>query len=99
MCIRDSNYSECKGLYNTASYFGVNKSSFIWAGRAENYKIVLIIGAIILLVFIILLITSFLKVEKDDVRQDERTINRDTYIKLTELNKMLDEGLISQEEF
>lgn len=89
-------YNSADSMYGTASYFGKNKTSDIWEGYMSNYKTVLIVGLIILLIGIILLISSFMMKDKD---VSISAVDSKASTKLIDLQNMLNSGLITQEEF
>lgn len=89
-------YNSADSMYGTASYFGKNKTSDIWEGYMSNYKTVLIVGLIILLIGIILLISSFMMKDKD---VSISAVDLKASTKLIDLQNMLNSGLITQEEF
>ena len=89
-------YNSADSMYGTASYFGKNKTSDIWEGYMSNYKTVLIVGLIVLLIGIILLISSFMMKDKD---VSISAVDSKAYTKIIDLQNMLDSGLITQEEF
>ena len=81
-----------------------SKSIDAWSGHADNYKIMLIIGAVILVVGIILLVSGFVSgSNRQDVHSVTVTNELDNKSNLTERLMKLDElkysGLISQEEY
>lgn len=89
-------YDSADSMYGTASYFGKNKTSDLWEGYMSNYKIVIIVGLIILLVGIIVLISGYMISNKENISTSNITNSSD---KLIDLQKMLDSGLITQDEY
>lgn len=101
-------YHGAKTMFNAASAAelfsgGDPKASDIWEGYMGNYRIVLIIGLVILTVSIILLISGIIsgsantfvtdgssKVDKNDINIEE---------KLTEINNLLEKNLITNDEY
>ena len=86
--------------------FGGNSSDSIdlWSGRADNYKIVLIVGAVILVVGIILLVSGFVSGNKgQEIRETARVSNvpdkDDLFARLKKLDELKNSNLISQEEY
>lgn len=69
----------------------------IWKDKADNYKTMIIICAVVLLVSIILLISSLLK--DKDTRVTSSNINNSTQHKLKELEQIYKDNLISKEEY
>lgn len=90
-------YDSAKSMYRTASWFGENKTSDIWAGYASNYKTILIVGAVILLIGIIILIAGFLGNDGNKAKGD--IVSNNASQKLLELKKLKEDNLITQEEF
>ena len=80
-----------------------SKSIDIWSGHADNYKIVLIIGAVILVVGIILLVSGFVSGSKGQevhpVVMTNDSDKRDLTERLKKLDELKNSGLISQEEY
>lgn len=89
-------YNSANMMYETASYFGENKTSDIWDSDMSNYKIVIIVGLIILLIGIIALISGYMIKDKENTYMGIKSSSSD---KLTDLQKMLDSGLITQDEY
>lgn len=97
-------FKDAKGFYRATSYFGENSSSKIWSGEMDNYKIVLIIGAVILIVGIIVLISGLMQEQNNNTSNTGSNSQNiqgqdDMYKKLSDLKKMKDDGLITNEEF
>ncbi len=95
-------YNDAKSMYKASSWFGKTDSSQIWSGHMQNYKIYIIIGGIILVVFVIFAIAGV--VNSKDKSSNSLTLsdlqrNISVSDKMKELKIMLDNGLISQEEF
>lgn len=65
----------------------------IWGERTNNYKLMTIICAIILLISVILLISSLLK-SKDNIQTSNTTQS-----KLQELEQIYKNNLITEEEY
>lgn len=90
-------YDSADSMYGTASYFGENKTSELWEGYMSNYKIVLIVGLIILLIGIIILVSGFMLSSKESGTYSNNVTNSSD--RLIDLQKMLDSGLVTQEEY
>lgn len=79
------------------------KSIRIWEGYSNNYKLILIIGAIILIIGIILLISGLMSgsnVEPNIEPVSDNTVNDvDISDRLKTIDNLRAEGLISQEEY
>lgn len=90
-------YDSANTMYKTASYFGENKTSDRWDGYMSNYKIFIIVGLIVLLIGVIILISGFISSNTDSQMHEKVELN--TSIRLVELQKMLDDRLITQDEF
>ena len=84
-------YNYCISFFKASGYI-----TTIWRDRANNYKIMIIVCAIVLLVSIILLISYLLKDKNTVINQD---INNSTYSKLQELEQIYKNGLISKDEY
>lgn len=102
----DGARSMAKALNAGDHLFGGNSSDSIdlWSGRADNYKLVLIIGAVILVVGIILLISGFVSGNKgqeikETVRIPDDSDKSDLADRLKKLDELKNSNLISQEEY
>lgn len=95
-----SKYNYAKSMYKASSWFGETDSSNIWNGYMSNYKIFIIVGAIILVIFAILAITGIINLRnRDDNSIGLAENNITTSQKLSELKQMMNDGLITKEEF
>lgn len=96
-----SKYKNAKDAYKAASWFGETESSKLWNGYMNNYKIFIIVGAIILVIFLILAIAGMINSNTKDTNTIYLKDKDNTSIsdKVGELKKMLDGNLITQEEF
>lgn len=83
-------YNYCISLFNASGFI-----TTLWKNRANNYKIIIIACAIVLLVSIILLISSFLK----DKNKYPSQITTSTQSKLKELEQIYKNNLITEEEY
>lgn len=101
----DESQSMIRALEAGDDLFGgsSSKSIDIWSEHADNYKIVLIIGAVILVVGIILLISGFVSGSKAQDVHPVSAANESDKGNLADRLKKLDElkstGLISEEEY
>lgn len=101
----DGARSMAKALNAGDHLFGGNSSDSIdlWSGRADNYKLVLIVGAVILVVGIVLLVSGFISGNKGQEIHPVVTANGSDKGDLPERLRKLDElksaGLITQEEY
>lgn len=90
-------YQSANVMYKTSKAVGV--SADIWDSHMSDYKIYIIIGAIVLLIGAIVLISGFLVQGK----QNQFTVSQEkegsTSEKLAELQKMLNANLISKDEY
>lgn len=103
------NYKNARGFYRALNYFGPSNSasSGIWSDRMDNYKIVLIVGAIILVVSIILLLASPNSSTTNNTQtfsdtnnlSEENVSSKDAYARLSQLESMRKDGLITEEEY
>lgn len=97
-----SNYNNAKDAYKAASWFGETDTSQRWSGYMDNYKIFIIVGAIILAVFLILAIAGIINTttkSTSGISLPEIQNNVSVSEKVSELKKMLDNNLITQEGF
>lgn len=94
-------YDAAAGQYRASEEFGHVNSADIWSGHMSNYKICIIIGAIVLLIGIIILIAGFLAAGNSQVNENEnvKENNKTASQRLKELQEMRNENLITQEEF
>lgn len=98
------NYSNAKAmvkaLVDSDILFGTTsiKSESIWLDKMSNYKIVIIVGAVILVVGLIILISGIISSTKQ-TNIENRQIASSTNDKLLELKSLLDSGLITQDEY
>lgn len=94
---------EAEANFSAASFFGPSVGSDIWADSMEDMKIVVIVGAIILVVSIIIAIAGFMSKSDSDEAHQTDSINKEKEKepsqKLSELQKMLDDKLITQDEY
>lgn len=74
------------------------KSESIWLDKMSNFKIVIIVGAIILVVGLIILISGIISSTRQ-TNITNREITLSTNDKLLELKNLLDNGLITQDEY
>lgn len=87
------------------SLFNANNSNSIqiWENHSNNYKLILIIGAVILIIGIILFISGLMSgnhVELNKEPASNNTVNDiDISDRLKTIDKLRAEGLISQEEY
>ncbi|MDE7206561.1 MAG: SHOCT domain-containing protein [Lachnospiraceae bacterium] len=95
-------HSNAKSMYKASSWFGETDSSQIWSGYMQNYKTWIIVGAIIFVVFVILaiagVINSMGNVANSDTLSKTQS-NVPVSEKVKELKIMLENNLITQEEF
>lgn len=97
-----SKYNYAKNMYKASSWFGETGSSKLWNGDMNNYKIFIVVGAIILVVSVILAITGIINSANkntSDISLPEIQSNISVSERMSELKKMLDDDLITQEEF
>lgn len=100
-------YEEAKGMVKALGQgsvlFGSTDSTYrgeaIWLSSMNNYRIVIIVGAIILAVGIILLISGIINLKKETAKIENVEVNVSTNGKKMELKAMLDKGLITSDEF
>lgn len=93
-------YDSANAQYKAASYFGENKTSDIWFGRLSDYKIFILVGAIVALISIIILLSGFLgSGSKENNEPIETKPTNSALQKLSELQKMKENALITKEEF
>lgn len=100
-------YEEAKGMVKAlgqgSALFGSTDSTYrseaIWLSSMNNYRIVIIVGAIILVVGIILLISGIINLKKETAKIENVEVNVSTNGKMMELKAMLDNGLITSDEF
>lgn len=90
-------YNSAGDMYRASSYFGENKSSDIWSDYMSNYKIIIIVGAIVLLIGMIILLSGFFGSGENEIKEVKP--NSSVSQKLSELQKMKEDNLITQEEF
>lgn len=83
-------YNYCMSFFRASGYI-----TTLWKDRANNYKIMVIICAVILLVSVILLISSLLKNKNEIIPQLSNT----TQSKLKELEQIYNDNLITEEEY
>lgn len=92
-----------KALGQGSVLFGSTDSTYrgeaIWLSSMNNYRIVIIVGAIILAVGIILLISGIINLKKETAKIENVEVNVSTNGKMMELKAMLDKGLITSDEF
>lgn len=100
-------YDEAKGMVRAlgqgAALFGSTDSTYrseaVWLNEMSNYRLVIIVGAIIIVVGIILLISGIVDLKS----QTEKNVKVEAIVstngKMTELKAMLDNGLITPDEF
>ena len=95
-----SKYNYANTMYKTASWFGENDSSRRWSSYLDNYKIFIIVGAIIFTISFILIIAGLVNSKnKNSVISNKTSNTASVSEKIGELKKMLDNGLITMEEF
>lgn len=104
-----SKYSEANSmidaLYAGDALFGGNSDSIdLWSKHADNYKIVLIVGAVILVVGVILLVSGLVSGNKEQDVSKTVSVSRETdkgdlSDRLKKLDELKSSGLISQEEY
>lgn len=97
-----SKYNYAKSMYKASSWFGETGSSKLWNGDMNNQKIFIIVGAIILVVSVILAITGIINSTAQSasgISLPETQSHVSASEKVSELKKMLDNNLITQEEF
>ena len=100
-------YDEAKGMVRAlgqgAALFGSTDSTYrseaVWLSEMNNYRLVIIVGAIILVVGIILLISGIINLKSKTEKIINAELNVSTNGKMTELKAMLDNGLITPDEF
>ena len=99
-------YNDARSMYKAASWFGSNPSSDLWQGYMENYKICIIVGAIILIISLILLISGIISNSNDKTSStvvlesnSPEAEGKKTSQKIIELKEMFNAGLITEEEF
>ena len=99
-------YEEAKGMVKAlgqgSALFGSTDSTYrsaIWLSSMNNYRIVIIVGAIILVAGIILLISGIINLKKETAKIENVEVNVSTNGKMMELKAMLDNGLITSDEF
>lgn len=83
-------YNYCMSLFGASRYITTS-----WKDRAGNYKIMIIVCAVVLLVSVILLVSSLLKDKGNKTVQ----VSNSTQDKLQELEKIYNSGLINKEEY
>lgn len=83
-------YNYCMSFFKASGY-----TTTLWKDRANNYKTMIIICIVILLVSIILFISSLLKDKNITVNQESNSIHS----KLKELEQIYKNGLISESEY
>lgn len=77
-------------LYKASGYL-----TRIWKDKADNYKIMIIVCAVVLLVSVILLVSSLLKGKNVNTISTSNT----TQSKLKELEQIYKDNLITEEEY
>ena len=88
LCFSIYKYNQSVEFYKASGYLNT-----IWGERTNNYKLMIIICAIILLISVILLISSLLK-SKDNIQTSNTTQS-----KLKELEQIYNDNLITKEEY
>ena len=92
-----------KALGQGSVLFGSTDSTYrseaIWLSSMNNYRIVIIVGAIILVIGIILLVSGIINLKKETTKVENVEVNVSTNEKMVELKAMLDNGLITSDEF
>ena len=96
-------YEEAKGMVKALGQgsvlFGSTDSTYrseaIWLSSMNNYRIVIIVGAIILVIGII----GIINLKKETTKVENVEVNVSTNEKMVELKAMLDNGLITSDEF
>lgn len=81
-------YNYSMNMYKASGYL-----ARIWKDRTDNYKLMIIVCAIILLISVILLISSLLK-SRDNIQASNTTQS-----KLKELEQIYKDNLITEEEY
>lgn len=90
LCFGIYKYNESIDFYKASGYLNA-----IWGERTHNYKIMIIICAVILLVSAILLISSLIK-DKNAITPQ---LSNTTQSKLKELEQIYNDNLITKEEY
>lgn len=90
-------YKSAGTMYRTASNVGAYESSDVWKGYMSNYKIFIIVGAIVLLIGAIILLAGFFGSGNSKINVTNSNSNASQ--KMAELQKMKEDNLITQEEF
>lgn len=89
--------------YNLSITNGNFDSAYAWSDDVEKFKIILIIGAIILVVSLICFIGSIMSSSQNNIdnisdnKSDSKSLNATD--KIIELKNMYNSGLITEEEF
>lgn len=110
-CYGYSKYSEAKSMLKALRdgdrLLGTNstKSIDLWSGYSDNYKLILIVGAIILICGIIFFISGLMSGNNNrklsPMQSDSTSINSNVDIsdRLKKLERLKKEGVISSEEY
>lgn len=89
--------------YNLSITNGNFDTAYAWSDDVEKFKIILIIGAIILVISLICFIGSVMTTQQKTVENISNNKNDlkspNTTNKIKELKNMYDNGLITEEEF
>ena len=83
-------YNYSMNMYKASGYL-----TRIWKDRTDNYKLMIIICSVILLISIILFLSSLLKDKDISVSQETSSVSH----KLKELDKIYKDNLITEEEY
>lgn len=95
--------SMLQALDGAASLFGADEGTYrsgaTWLSEAGNYKLMIIVGAIILIVGIILTVSAAINANTQTEGNEKVSMSNSTNDKVVELKNMLDNGLITPEEY
>ena len=83
-------YNYSMSMYKASGYL-----TRIWKDRTDNYKLMIIICSVILLISIILFLSSLLKDKDISVSQETSSVSN----KLKELEQIYKDNLITEEEY
>lgn len=100
--------SMVKALEDGGSLFGYTDSTTssidLWTSRSNNYKIVMIVGAVILLVGVIMFFSALMSKQKTSSESNTQNIpqqhnNQNIEDKLKNLEDLKNRGIITEDEY